>query len=50
VPAFAEVRVAAAQEASIEIAFAGSRRVQVHPGFDEETLARVITVLERAGC
>lgn len=48
-PAFAEVRVAAAQEALIEIAFAGARRVQVHPGFDEETLARVLAVVERAG-
>lgn len=48
-PVFAEVRVAAAQEALIEIAFAGTRRIQVHPGFDEETLARVLAVLERAG-
>jgi hypothetical protein len=58
VPAFAEVRLAAAQEASghcderacIEIVCGTSRRIQVHPGFDEETLARVIAVLGRAGC
>ena len=36
--------------ASIEIAFGGGRRVQVHPGFDEETLARVLAVLERVAC
>ena len=48
---FAEVRVApsAAHEALIEIACAGTRRVRVYPGFDEETLARVLGVLERAG-
>ena len=49
-PAFAEVRIAARPEASIEIAFGGGRRVQVHPGFDEETLARVLAVLERVAC
>lgn len=50
-PVFAEVRLtpSAAREALIEIAFAGARRVQVHPGFDEETLARVLAVVERAG-
>lgn len=48
--AFAEVRVTAAHEASIEIVLSGTRRVHVHPGVDEETLARVIAVLERAGC
>jgi len=50
VPAFAEVRVTAAHEASIEIVLSGTRRVHVRPGVDEETLARVIAVLERAGC
>ena len=48
--AFAEVRVTAAPDALIEIACAGSRRVRVHPGFDEETLGRVLAVVERAGC
>ena len=49
-PAFAEVRVAAAQEGLIEIAVAGSRRIHVHPGFDEETLLRVLAALERGAC
>ena len=59
-PAFAEVRLAPcavreavpspARGALIEIAVAGSLRIQVHPGFDEETLARVIAALERAAC
>ena len=58
--AFAEVRLAPcavreavpspARGALIEIAVAGSLRIQVHPGFDEETLARVIAALERAAC
>ena len=49
---FAEVRVAASagHEALIEISCAGTRRIRVHPGFDEETLLRVISVLERAAC
>ena len=47
-PAFAELRITARQDAFIEIAVGGgTRRVQVHPGFDEETLARVLGVLER---
>jgi hypothetical protein len=59
-PAFAEVKVAslpvreafpsAALGARIEIVVAGPRRIQVHPGFDEETLARVLAALERAAC
>ena len=48
-PAFAEVRIAAAQEASIEIVLLGTRRIRVHPGFDEETLTRVLGVVERVG-
>jgi hypothetical protein len=50
VPAFAEVRVTAVHEASIEIVLSDARRIHVYPGVDEETLARVIAVLERAGC
>ena len=49
---FAEVRLpsSAVHVASIEIAVSGSRRIHVHPGFfDEETLLRVVAVLERAG-
>lgn len=59
-PAFVEVGIPssavdkgfpwAAHEALIEIAVAGSRRIQVHPGFDEETLVRVVAALERAAC
>ena len=49
-PAFAEVRVAAAPEALIEIGCGGSRRIGVHPGFDEETLVRVLAALERGAC
>lgn len=50
-PAFAEVRLPSSvvREALIEIAVAGPRRIRVHPGFDEETLVRVLAVLERAG-
>ena len=50
--AFAEVRLPsfAVHEALIEIAVVGSRRIRVHPGFDEETLARVLAVVERAAC
>jgi hypothetical protein len=47
---FAEVHIAAAHEAPIEIVCGTSRRIQVHPGFDEETLVRVIAAVERAGC
>ena len=50
--AFAEVRVAQTNgdEALIDIVLSGARRVRVHRGFDEDTLARVVAVLERAGC
>ena len=49
-PAFAELQIAEVHEASIEIVLADARRIQVHPGFDEETLARVMAVMVRAGC
>ncbi len=49
-PAFAEVQVAVSSTAPIEIAFDGGCRVQVRPGFDEETLARVLAVMERGAC
>lgn len=49
-PQFAEVTVSATLEALIEISCANARRVEVHPGFDEATLARVLSVLERTGC
>ena len=39
-----------AREASIEIAVSGARWVRVRPGFDEETLVRVLLALERSGC
>lgn len=49
--AFVELRVPEpAREASIEIAVSGTRWVRVRPGFDEETLARVLAMLERTGC
>lgn len=47
-PAFAELQLVAPQRTAIEIAVGEGRCVQVHPGFDEETLARVLAVLERA--
>ncbi len=50
VAGFAEVQVAPAHEALIEIAVSGAHRIQVHPGFDEATLLRVLAVLERVGC
>lgn len=48
---FAEVRFAVMgrDDAPIEIVCSGTRRVQVRPGFDEETLMRVLAVLEGAG-
>jgi hypothetical protein len=36
--------------AVIEISLPGSRRVLVHPGFDEATLSRVLAVLEQSPC
>jgi len=49
--AFAEVRFAVTEKdnAPIEIVCSGERRVQVRPGFDEETLVRVLAVLAGAG-
>lgn len=50
-PLFAEVVVqAAAGEAALEVVLGRHRRVRVHPGFDEATLARVVAVLERVSC
>ena len=38
------------QEAQIEIELGAGRHVRVHAGFDEETLRRVVNVLESEGC
>lgn len=47
---FAEVRLSSdlAQPCTLEVALVNGRRVAVRPGFDEETLARVVSALERA--
>jgi len=49
---FTEVMVASAagSAAALEVVVGHGRRVQVHPGFDEDTLARVVAVLERVSC
>ncbi len=49
---FAEVAVPSPSvEASpIEVVLAGERRIRVAPGFDEETLRRVVAALEGAAC
>lgn len=51
-PLFIEVvvRGASGGEAALEVVLVRGRRVQVHPGFDEATLARVVAVLERSSC
>ena len=52
-PAFAEVRVAwpaGPSSALLEVALGEDRRVRVWPGFDPETLARVVRVLEDVSC
>ncbi len=43
---FAEVMVARA--VALEVVLAGGRRIQVYPGSDEATLARIVAVLEGA--
>jgi hypothetical protein len=48
---FAEVVVESpGGEAALEVVVGHGRRVRVHPGFDEATLARVVAVLERVSC
>lgn len=49
---FAEVVVdgLSGSGAALEVVVRHGRRVQVHPGFDDETLARIVAVLERASC
>jgi transposase-like protein len=59
-PVFAEVRVAALQVApdvagraangGVEVVLSGARRLRVAPGFDSETLARAVRVLESLPC
>lgn len=52
-PVFSEVRLmrpALRDVSPIEVALSGERVVRVHPGFDAETLAGVVRVLERLGC
>lgn len=50
-PLFAEVVVQSPRgEAGLEVVLGRGRRVWVHPGFDDETLARVVAVLERVSC
>jgi hypothetical protein len=44
------VRGTSEGEAALEVVLAGGRRVRVHPGFDEATLARVVAVLEAVSC
>ena len=48
-PAFAEVRLTASPEALLEVVCDTPRRILVHPGFDAETLARVVAALEGGG-
>lgn len=52
---FAEVRVASLDAAvnaasGIGVVLQGERRLQVDPGFDEDTLRRVVAVLESLPC
>jgi hypothetical protein len=48
---FAEVVLrATGHAAALEVVLGHGRRIQVHPGFDEDTLARVVAALERASC
>lgn len=50
-PLFAEVVVqTTVGEAALEVVLGHGRRVRVHPGFDEATLARIVAVLERSPC
>ncbi len=53
-PAFAEVLLVAAhgprEESGIEVILGGARRLCVGPGFDEETLRRLVAVLESVPC
>ena len=35
------------REAELAVVLANARRIEVHPGFDETTLARLVGVLER---
>ena len=47
---FVELELAPPGDAALEVVLAHGRRVQVHPGFDEATLARVVSVLEAVSC
>lgn len=51
-PIFAEVRVAGlfAEAPALEVVLANGLRVVVRPGFDGETLARVVQALEGGAC
>jgi len=52
-PPFAEIRLAPQNHCaapSIEIALGGERRIRVEPGFDAQTLAEVVRVLESVAC
>lgn len=49
-PSFVEVRMASQSGAAIELALAGGRRIQVHPGFDAPTLVRLVSTLESMPC
>lgn len=49
-PSFVEVSMASQPAAAIELALAGGRRIQVHPGFDAQTLLRLVSALESMPC
>jgi len=52
-PSFSEIRLAPQNHCaapSIEIAWGGERRIRVEPGFDAQTLAEVVRVLESVAC
>ena len=51
--AFAEVPVARSvseADPALEVVVRGGRAIRIGPGFDAETLARVLEVVERVGC
>ena len=53
-PAFAELRVGSRahfpEARAVEVLLAGERRLRVSPGFDGETLRRLVSLLESLPC
>lgn len=49
-PRLVPVRLLGVSDSTIDLVIAGGRTIRVRPGFDEETLRRLVAALENRAC